>query len=91
MVGVLEPGATVVATHLKRSVALRLVRRGWAEIVTDFVIRRLSARATYSEPRYQPSRYIPETMPPVDLPGIHFQEPTSDTWRIQHRSVNLAR
>lgn len=31
------------------------------------------------------SNYVPEKMPPVDLPGLRFQEPQSDTWKLQHR------
>lgn len=34
--------------------------------------------------------YIPEHMPPVDLPGIHFEEPRSTTWLLAHRSVVFA-
>lgn len=29
------------------------------------------------------------TLPPVDVPGVRFHEPTSWQWRIQHRSVRF--
>lgn len=34
--------------------------------------------------------YVPEHMPPAEVGGCHFEEPKSDTWRQQHRSVSFA-
>jgi len=31
--------------------------------------------------------YIPEKLPPREVPGCYFEEPKSDTWRLQHRNV----
>lgn len=33
--------------------------------------------------------YIPENLPPVEVPGVWFEEPDSDTWRLQHRNVSF--
>lgn len=32
-------------------------------------------------------KYIPEGMPPREVPGVYFQAPKSDTWIIQHRTA----
>lgn len=34
-------------------------------------------------------RYIPEKLPPREVPGCYFQPPQSDTWRIDHRTVTF--
>jgi len=34
--------------------------------------------------------YIPDKMPPREVPGVFFQPPQSDTWKIQHRTVTLS-
>ena len=31
--------------------------------------------------------YIPDRMPPREVPGVYFQEPRSDQWRKDHRTV----
>lgn len=30
--------------------------------------------------------YIPDKLPPMEVPGVYFQEPQSDQWRKEHRS-----
>jgi hypothetical protein len=35
--------------------------------------------------------YIPERLPPIELPGLHFDEPDSGAWRRAHRLVTLPR
>ena len=80
--------------HLKKSVALILVRRLYADWeIPGVSIRRRAIRATRLRSEHGPaipSRYIPERMPPVDVPGVHFEEPKSATWREQHRMVRFA-
>lgn len=63
--------------HLKRSVAARLVRRGWAIwLIPNLKIRRLAVRAKCSEPRYERGApYIPERMPPLEIPNTKFVPP----------------
>ncbi len=33
--------------------------------------------------------YIPEKMPPRDVPGVVFQPPQSESWRLAHRTVTF--
>ena len=39
--------------------------------------------------RVAPARmaYVPERLPPVELPRLHFVEPGSGAWRLAHRQV----
>jgi len=63
--------------HYKASVARRLVRRGWAcWVIEGAKIRRLLIRATPEPvpPQRHPT-YIPDTLPPYELPGLKFQLP----------------
>lgn len=64
--------------HIARTHAESLVRYGWAIEVGPRAIQLLYI----SEQR----SFIPERMPPLDLPGLKFVEPTSSTWRLQHRN-----
>lgn len=36
-----------------------------------------------------PSNYIPEVLPPREVPGVYFQEPQSAQWREAHRMVQF--
>jgi len=33
--------------------------------------------------------YIPDKMPPREVPGTYFEEPQSATWRLAHRTVTV--
>ena len=64
--------------HYKASVARRLVRRGWAIWTkANHTIRRLKERHI-PEPEPIPitaKPYIPEELPPCELPGLRFTLP----------------
>lgn len=62
------------STHgLARTHAEDLIRRGWAIEVEPRVIRMLSIPIHVD--------HIPERLPPVDVPGVHFEEPPYVTAR----------
>jgi hypothetical protein len=95
-VRILEIGQSVSdpgRKHVKKSIAALLVRRLLAEIVTPGVIRLLPV-TTCHDPRTKFIRiakpYIPEKMPPREVPGVFFQPPQSDQWKIEHRTVTFA-
>ena|SRR6185437_10378631 len=78
--------------YLRKSVVLALVRRAQA----DWIVRNVLAKRR--EPRAEPHAmlpiepvvcrpYIPEKMPPLNVPGVWFEEPQSVTWKIQHRTA----
>ena len=79
---------------VSKSTAERLFRTGrYAKLPTG-ALQELTAERRTPEQRLArisptPSHYIPQRMPPVDLPGLKFQEPQSDQWRIDHRTVKL--
>ena len=80
---------------VSKSTAERLMRTGrYAKLPSGAIQevtaqKRLPALDTPRKIAIGPSPYRPERMPPVDLPGLRFQEPQSDQWRIDHRSVKL--
>src|SRR5450755_1620316 len=81
--GVLDVHQTVSESpalpYLKRAVALRKVRRGLAEQIGERLIRILAVRRIPEpEPAFVVSSYIPESMPPRELPNCFFQRPPSD-------------
>lgn len=80
------------ARHVKKSVAELLIRRLVARRISKTLIQMVTVRAYVAYSAKVPAVvrwYIPERMPPVDVPGVHFEEPKSPTWREQHRMVKL--
>ena len=77
-IGVCELGLFAPSTYVRKSVARRLVRRGWAIWVkADCMIRRLSERHI-PEPEpipIQAKPYIPDKLPPHELLGLKFEPP----------------
>lgn len=81
-------------SQIKKSAAFLLVRRLLAEwVVFSVSIRRLKTRQI---PRTTTARfvlprkpYIPERMPALEVPGVHFEEPTSAKWKEEHRAVSF--
>jgi hypothetical protein len=79
--------------QLKRSIAHSLVRRALAVwVVKNVTLQYLAIRETpsnfLSERLPYPSRpYIPEKLPPVDLPGIKFEEPASSPRRWRNHAL----
>ena len=74
--------------HVSRSTARRWILAGTYEPVPGWerAIRRLTAR----RPPVRASKgYVPDRWPPVELPGIHFEEPSSAAWRETHRRVSF--
>ncbi len=77
-----------------RAKAFRRVRRGWADKITEFLIRLRTERAIriLTEAIISlRSLYIPEKMPPRGVAGVSliFQLPNSEAWLIAHRSVSF--
>lgn len=79
-------------TFVKRDIACLMVDRMAAEHISQRVIRMFPRDSIFPAFRLQPrdARYIPEKLPPREIPGCYFQPPQSDTWRIQHRTVTFA-
>lgn len=85
-----------VTTHVPREVADLLVSRLVAERLSQRLIRMLPQDAEsafrclkVTEVQGPPRPYIPEKMPPRDVPGVWFQEPQTEQWQIQHRTVTF--
>lgn len=61
-----------------KSEAFRRVRRGWADKINDFLIQRRTVRRMDSVEINLRSLYIPESLPPVEVPNCYFDAPPSD-------------
>lgn len=80
--------------YLKKSAALTLVRRSiadWHVFMVSIKMRPLLQYRVSSTPLSPaiPKNYIPEKLPPRDVPGVFFRPPQSDTWKIAHRTVTF--
>lgn len=77
--------------HIRKTAALCLIRQGIAEIIAHRVIRRRTQRLiVHCSARVQtPVIYIPEKMPPREIPNTFFQEPQSYQWQLDHRTVTF--
>ena len=90
-----QPLSARASTHVKREVALLLVGRLCAEQITQSLIRMFPPDSAF--PSLKASQfgsderqiYIPEKMPPRDVPGVFFQEPQSAQWQRDHRTVTF--
>lgn len=77
--------------HNGKKAVIRLSDRTiW--IKADIAFSKLKAlfRAENLAAKHKPvvaNYYIPDKMPPLNVPGVWFQEPQSATWREAHRSV----
>ena len=81
-IGVLEADQAVSDSPLlyeTKSEAFRRVRRGWADKINDGLIRRRTTRAecVSFETVNLRSLYIPETLPPIEVPNCYFDAPPS--------------
>ena len=74
----------------KKTVARYLLRKLLAKPISESVIKMLPIRpaevSSYRLPA-EPRRYIPEKMPPLNVPGVYFEEPRSEQWRRDHRTA----
>jgi hypothetical protein len=78
-------------TYVKRSVAELLVRRLLAEWIGRRIIRMLTVVEPMKGSDVQPRRpYIPEKLPPVELPGLHFEDPRHPVRPLSASIVDLA-
>src|ERR1035437_4132654 len=88
-----QPLAVRPACHIPRAVAQEILRRLMAEPISAKVIRMFPPDSAFQflKPLHPSASclHAPESMPPRDVPGVFFQEPQSDTWRIQHRTVTF--
>lgn len=72
---------------LKKSEADMLVRRLMADRIAPNLIRRRAfceASAVKAAHFRAIQTYIPTILPPRELPGIFFQTPQSDQWKLAH-------
>lgn len=92
---VLHATSDVVSHHVKKSVARLMVRRLYWIWEKENEIARiqpssnipLSARSARppSESRPPRTRYVPETLPPLQIPGVRFEQPKTEQWRERQR------
>jgi hypothetical protein len=78
------------ARYVKKTVGLMLVRRALAEQLSDNLIRMMVIQsAAHKAAEFRAiSAYIPKVLPPRELPGVFWQAPQSDQWKIQHGPAN---
>jgi hypothetical protein len=81
------------AEHLKKSAAEYLIRNlmaDWIEEGVSLVRRTAKEIANFKSIRIEGpiKQYIPERLPPVEVPQVRFREPETERWMQQHRSVN---
>ena len=93
-VGVLahnQPLTGKANTHVDRDVAYELLRRMVAEPITHKLIRMFPPESVFPAIRMFSGRkiYVPEKLPPREVPGCWFQLPQSDTWKREHRTVTF--
>lgn len=81
-VAVLEPHGETPSEHVKKCVAQYLVRKALADwVIVNVVLRRralrsIPASAYQSDPRsFSATPYIPDRMPPLELPNCKFEPP----------------
>lgn len=71
-----------------------LVRRLFAKWITKTLIQMVKIRTTaeilaarkLETPKFS---YIPDRMPPRDVPNCKFLPPQTDTWKLEHRQVTF--
>jgi hypothetical protein len=85
-IAVREIGQSSISRHVSKTVAQLFVRRLLAEWVSRSVIQMLAVKPPHKAGDPSP-RYVPEKMPPLNVPGVWFEEPQSLTWKLQHRTA----
>jgi hypothetical protein len=96
-IGVLDCHESVDAqpsNFIKKSIAEMHVRRLLADRIKPNLIRMRAIRSVdeiLKAASFAPGRpaYIPEKMPPREVPGVFFELPKSDQWVIAHRTVSF--
>lgn len=83
------PSVDKASCFVSKNAAFRMIRQGTHERAGRGFIRKLLSRKL-NQPEGYRFAYIPEKMPPREVPNTYFQPPQSDTWRIQHRTVTFA-
>ena len=91
-VGILDhrqPSEAKPRTFVKKEIASLLVARMAAEQISQRVIRMFAPDSIYPVLKRPQSRfgYIPAKMPPREVPGVWFQKPQSDRWKIEHAPI----
>jgi len=76
-------------TFVKKEIASLLVARMAAEQISQRVIRMFAPDSIYPVLKRPQSRfgYVPAKMPPREVPGVWFQKPQSDRWKIEHAPI----
>jgi len=79
---------TIVSLVLQAGLAIR-VGQNAIRLTTDSPWREVKLAARTGGWIVAKSSYIPDKMPPREVPGCWYQLPQSPTWREQHRRVSF--
>lgn len=86
-----EPAKHVTSRKwMKLALASHYVRRvgqNAIQIVNDWTWKDVKEYVRTGLTPFARSTYIPEKMPPREVPGVFFEEPKSATWRREHRTA----
>jgi hypothetical protein len=93
-IGVLKAGARADSQPyrwVKRAVSAFLLNKQICEAIAHNVIRERPIREVRDVHVAQTGLrlFIPEKMPPREIPNTWFQEPQSPSWRLAHRMTVL--
>ena len=83
-IGLIEPQGQVPSTYIKKSAAQLLVRRllaKWEGDAVRLVDVRQMDRAIPARFIIPEKPYIPEILPPAELPGVLFVPPVKPLWQ----------
>lgn len=75
------------ARYVPKSVASMLVQRNQAEKIADMIrMFPVQSSAKKAADFRAIQTYIPQVMPPINVPNTFFQLPQSPQWKLQHRN-----
>jgi hypothetical protein len=79
-VHVIQPGANFAIERMKRPAALQLIKQRTAYwLIENETLQLLRpGENPPRDPSTTPWRYIPEEMPPLEIPGVIFRGPVPD-------------
>lgn len=97
-IAVLEAHSDAVARHVKKSVAAMMVRRLFWIWEKENEIARIqplhnlptAARSARTPSESRPLiRYVPDQLPPLQIPGVRFEQPQTEQWRLKQRHCQM--
>lgn len=78
--------------YISKTIAELLTRRLLARRIAKHMIQMLPIHTFTDHPIFPPilaKPFIPDKMPPREIPNTFFQLPNSYTWKLHHRSVSF--